>query len=263
MAYEPEKEKLDDFINIIGKPDEEYILRGKLKALYVRSGYQCAFKDCEELLMIEETDISRVCHIREVDPTSYRYDPNLDESEYNDVSNLILLCLKHHMQVDYERCSVERLRQMKEISEGRVYGYLNSADGRLFDKKIDEIFEKYDFEKMLARRTIARICQETKSTFLMKFCSKLQDVRDDISRLLKDDCALDMPEGIQYKFTVFLMMITLLEKRLHSYNKGLCIDDTESLSKNISERLDTIQQIVDDIDKEYNVLCRLRYIGWG
>jgi hypothetical protein len=99
------------------------------------SGNRCAYPGCRKVLIAPETErgravfIGELAHICGERPGSARYDPRMIDSERNDASNLILLCLEHHTVVDArpEEYSVERLRSMKAAHEAWVHARLSEA----------------------------------------------------------------------------------------------------------------------------------------
>ncbi len=96
-----------------------------LRSLLQKSGNRCAFPGCPELLTLNETEtdetiiLSNVAHIvaRSKDGPRGQFSLPLDQRDLE--NNLILLCTKHHLEVDNNpyTFSVERLRGFKEIHE--------------------------------------------------------------------------------------------------------------------------------------------------
>lgn len=90
-----------------------------LKALFARSGNQCAFPGCTHLLfeLIDNQDMvwGEVCHIEAASEKGPRYNPNSTDEERRSYKNLIVLCFDHHKIIDqlHHQYSVECLRQMK------------------------------------------------------------------------------------------------------------------------------------------------------
>ena len=102
-----------------------------LKALFARSGNQCAFPGCTQPLMSKQNNfIAQVCHIEAANERGERYNPNSTDEKRRSYENLIILCYPHHVETnDVNEYPVERLRQIKYEHE------------QLFEKndfKIDE-----------------------------------------------------------------------------------------------------------------------------
>lgn len=70
-----------------------------LRALFARSGNQCAFPDCEHELIDEDDNfVGQVCHIEAAAEGGERFNPNMTNEERRQASNLLLLCYKHHVK---------------------------------------------------------------------------------------------------------------------------------------------------------------------
>jgi hypothetical protein len=94
-----------------------------IKKLFALSGNWCAFPDCTEKMIDESgTLIGQVCHICGDKPGSKRYDPAQTEAERQGLSNLILLCPKHHIVIDDDetRFPVSVIKQMKKRHEDKA-----------------------------------------------------------------------------------------------------------------------------------------------
>lgn len=91
-----------------------------IKALFAKSGNQCAFPGCSHPLVDDRNlFIAEVCHINSVSKKDARYDSSLSEDDLRKYDNLILLCHAHHKRVDSfeEEYSADKLRRMKEEHE--------------------------------------------------------------------------------------------------------------------------------------------------
>jgi len=96
--------------------------------LWVLAGGRCQYDGCNESLWRDDlrmADINGayIAHIIDVNPQTHRYDPVLSPKLAKDISNLMLLCSKHHRLIDYEEereHSVERLSLMKKQHEERI-----------------------------------------------------------------------------------------------------------------------------------------------
>ncbi len=86
------------------------------RELYIRSGNQCAFPDCDTVLMTRDgVMIGRICHIEAAMPDGKRFNPAMSNEERRSYANLLLLCGDHHTIIDdnAERFPVKKLREMK------------------------------------------------------------------------------------------------------------------------------------------------------
>jgi hypothetical protein len=90
-----------------------------IKLLFARSGNLCAFPKCSASLVVHETLVGEVCHIKGMRPGSARYDPRQANSERHAYANLILMCPTHHTVIDddEETYTVDRLHEIKTAHE--------------------------------------------------------------------------------------------------------------------------------------------------
>lgn len=101
----------------------------QLKVLLMRSGQLCAFDGCTELLWEtasnpedQDTVVFEIAHILAASPGGARYDDDQDDNERADISNLMLLCDRHHKVIDLQRAAypAQRLFEMKAKHEAAV-----------------------------------------------------------------------------------------------------------------------------------------------
>ncbi|WP_160063753.1 hypothetical protein [Psychromonas sp. L1A2] len=102
-----------------------------LRALFARSGNQCAFPGCTQPIMNNKNKfIGQVCHIEAAMTGGERFNEESYDEFRRSYENLLILCYPHHIETDdVEEYPVERLVQIKNEHE------------QLFEKdnfKIDE-----------------------------------------------------------------------------------------------------------------------------
>ena len=91
-----------------------------LQALYLKSGNQCAFPGCEQVMQINETRSGQVCHIEDALPGG-RWNSARTNEENRREANLILLCYQHHkITDDVDSYPTEELIRMKRMHEHRI-----------------------------------------------------------------------------------------------------------------------------------------------
>lgn len=96
--------------------------------LWLLAGGRCQYEGCNEPLWRDELTMAEmnaafIAHIIDVNPQTHRYDPVLSKKLAIDISNLMLLCHKHHRLIDYEEereHTVQRLTRMKLQHESRI-----------------------------------------------------------------------------------------------------------------------------------------------
>jgi hypothetical protein len=93
-----------------------------LKKLFGLSGNQCSFPGCTATMVDKDAAVmSNICHIEAVSEKGKRYNPNMSKAERNDYPNLILLCHKHHYEIDHnDNYTVEKLKAMKSEHEEKM-----------------------------------------------------------------------------------------------------------------------------------------------
>ncbi len=99
-----------------------------LRALFARSGNQCAFPGCTQPIMNNKNKfIGQVCHVEAALTGGERYNAASNDEFRRSYANLLILCYPHHIETDdVDEYSVERLVQIKNEHE--------------------QIFEKDDFK---------------------------------------------------------------------------------------------------------------------
>lgn len=86
-----------------------------LRALFARSGNQCAFPGCTHpLVNADNLFIAQVCHIEAASRGGERFNLDSDDEYRRSYENLILLCYPHHIETDdVDQYPVEKLKEMK------------------------------------------------------------------------------------------------------------------------------------------------------
>jgi len=102
-----------------------------LRALFARSGNQCAFPGCTQPIMNNKNKfIGQVCHIEAAMTGGERFNDESDDEFRRSYENLLILCYPHHIETDdVDEYPVKTLIQIKNEHE------------QLFEKddfKIDE-----------------------------------------------------------------------------------------------------------------------------
>ena len=94
-----------------------------IKRLFTRSQNECAMPKCTAFIIIEDTVVGEVCHIKARRKNGPRYDSELTLKQRNDFPNLILLCPTCHKLVDADEntYTVELLTDIKTIHEKKGF----------------------------------------------------------------------------------------------------------------------------------------------
>lgn len=90
-----------------------------MKRLFGMSRNQCALLDCKSPVIIGDTVVGEICHIRAGRNGGPRFDPSLTPEQRDEFQNLILLCGTCHTLVDAspDEYSTEWLQAVKQTHE--------------------------------------------------------------------------------------------------------------------------------------------------
>lgn len=94
------------------------------RELFLYSGNQCAFPGCmKPLLNNQGSYVAEIAHIEGVGASSARHNKNLSTEDLRAVSNLMLMCPNHHVEIDDKKrvgeFTVEALLEMKAKHESK------------------------------------------------------------------------------------------------------------------------------------------------
>ena len=86
-----------------------------LKLLYVRSGNECAYPDCQHPIFNDNgLYIAQLCHINAANEGGERYDSKESDEERRSPDNLLFMCHRHHKETDDEEIfTTDILRELK------------------------------------------------------------------------------------------------------------------------------------------------------
>lgn len=92
-----------------------------LRELFLKSGNQCAFPGCTEIMMNSEgVFIGQTCHIEAAERGGERFNEAMTNEQRRSFANLMLMCYPHHCVTnDVDKYPVDRLKQMKADHEAR------------------------------------------------------------------------------------------------------------------------------------------------
>lgn len=131
----------------MGKDARRYT-RQTIKKLFALSGNLCAFPSCNKVLVNRNNaKDSQICHIEAASEGKKRYNPQMTDIDRADYSNLILLCMQHHDEIDtVNKYTVDVLKKMKSDHEAIQ---LNKAVQRNPSMLINAInaISSFDFEE--------------------------------------------------------------------------------------------------------------------
>lgn len=90
-----------------------------IKRLFARSQNQCAMPKCTSPIIIGDTVVGEICHIRARRKNGPRYDATMTAAQRDDYANLLLLCRTCHKLIDSNRktFTIELLTDIKQSHE--------------------------------------------------------------------------------------------------------------------------------------------------
>ena len=123
------RERTDDEVKRLA-PKQEV-----LRELYIKSGNECAYPGCHNVLVDENGKfVGEVCHIEAAMPGGERFNPNMTNEERRSFGNLMLMCHHHHVVTDdVKKYNVEKLKEMKRNHEAKYSGIIGQMMNSITD----------------------------------------------------------------------------------------------------------------------------------
>ena len=106
-----------------------------MRELYIKSGNECAYPGCHNVLVDENGKfVGEVCHIEAAMPGGERFNPNMTNEERRSFGNLMLMCHHHHVVTDdVKKYNVEKLKEMKRNHEAKYSGIIGQMMNSITD----------------------------------------------------------------------------------------------------------------------------------
>ncbi|GAB4532355.1 MAG: hypothetical protein Tsb0014_16750 [Pleurocapsa sp.] len=181
-----------------------------LRALFARSGNQCAFPGCTQSLINQKNQfIGQVCHIEAAMEGGERYNPNSSDEDRRSYENLLILCYPHHIETnDVNEYPVSRLKQIKNEHE--------------------QLFEKSDFK--IGESELAKLSYEMNKYWSdIERLNKIDHIFLDSGLVMEIDGQNSFFEVIKSAYDTVENIDTLLES-LHDSDRALIDDFTQLLA---------------------------------
>ena len=107
-----------------------------LKALFAKSGNECAFPGCTQpLINYKKQFVGQLCHIEGALPGGERYNPNQTDEDRRSYNNLLLMCYPHHIETkDVNEFPVASLKKIKSDHEAKFENNNFMIDEKAFLK---------------------------------------------------------------------------------------------------------------------------------
>lgn len=106
-----------------------------LRELFLKSGNQCAFPGCCNVMMDEMGNfIGQICHIEAAEEGGERFNPNMTNEERRAFDNLMLMCYEHHIVTNnVSEYPASKLKKMKKDHEDRFSGIIQKMSNSITD----------------------------------------------------------------------------------------------------------------------------------
>lgn len=163
-----------------------------LRELYLLSGNNCAIPACKGVIIdANGVVVGQVCHIEAASPEGPRFNVGQTDEERRALSNLVLICAGHHLQIDSKKnekeWTVVKLKQAKADHERKFKGVGNSLQQAFRKRYVDSTDELVPnvaksftkFERLLPYCKIEAEDRPKRSAQIRVFVEKLAKVPDD------------------------------------------------------------------------------------
>ena len=110
-------------------------LKNTLRELFLKSGNECAFPDCHNLMMNNNGEfIGQICHIEAAAEQGERFNRLQTNEDRRSFDNLMLMCYEHHTVTNnVEIYTVSILRRMKSTHESKFSDILTKMRDSIID----------------------------------------------------------------------------------------------------------------------------------
>lgn len=199
-----------------------------LRELYIKSGNECAYPGCHNVLVDENGKfVGEVCHIEAAMPGGERFNPNMTNEDRRSFGNLMLMCHHHHVVTDdVEKYNVEKLKEMKRNHEAKYSGIIGQMMNSITDYGMSLEYTPCCNCKKISRILDWGLTDEENAAVLDKHLQKLLDLPIETRQLLgimvmrsyKDHCGCIVPiheveKATGLKPESIIQNIEILERR--------------------------------------------------
>ena len=164
--------------------------------LWVMSGGRCEYEGCNKALWRDDLTLTKmnrgyIAHIVADSPGGPRGQEGLSEKLSKDISNLMLMCDKHHSLIDKEQVEehpVERLKEMKRIHENRIEINTSIKEEKqsevlLYGANIGSHSTSVDFQKAVLAMTPNKYPASAEGINLSMSNSSFEDKEDEFWKI--------------------------------------------------------------------------------
>ena len=142
-----------------------------IRLLLVKSGNQCAFENCTDVIFSDAGNlVGECCHIEAALPGGERFNENQSNEERRSFENLIFLCHKHHIETnDTNAFTTKRLKEIKQTHHDRF----SENQVSINPKYIDAVTDKFDLLSSNVEETLKTLKEvKTKQDSILELFNK-------------------------------------------------------------------------------------------
>lgn len=162
-----------------------------LRELYLLSGNRCAMTGCKNVIIDDKgAVIGQVCHIEAAMPDGPRFNPLQTNDERRAISNLVLICAGHHIQIDSVKHEnewpLEKVRRLKAEHEAKFKAIPGSLEQR-FTQQFTDSTDSLDptdpgafieFEKLGSEYRLAGAEKKQRAKETREYLKKMAKIPD-------------------------------------------------------------------------------------
>ena len=152
-----------------------------IRELFVKSGNECAFPECGHRIIDENgVFIAQICHIEAAEKRGQRFNENMTNESRRHVSNLMLMCHKHHKITDnVDLYPVDRLQEMKRRHEAR---FTNAVE-TIYKSIVDEMTTLVPAVPQTLARYIAVLETPSHEQVDKSLCNSISELVSNLQKL--------------------------------------------------------------------------------
>lgn len=230
-----------------------------LRELFLKSGNQCAFPGCCNLMVDEQGNfIGQVCHIEAAEVGGERFNPNMTNEERRAFDNLMLMCYEHHVVTnDVSKYTVAELKRMKKAHEDKFSNIIHKMLNTVVDYGKTHDYSKTNMCKKLSD-VLRYGCTEEENTENSKILNGLLEKLFNLP--IETRTLLSIMVNRSYKNEFRECCVPLHEIELTTGKDWLYILRQVEILKR--------RNILSDIDADefgcpYSILCADNNTGWS
>lgn len=226
-----------------------------LRELYLKSGNQCAFPSCREVMINSQGQfVGQICHIEAAMESGERFNPNQTNEERRAFSNLMLLCRNHHgVTNDVRRYTVEIMKQMKTNHEAIFTD--------IVEKILETIVDHTDLKEVMLAQSLEKM------NIVLKWNLPSKELKESLDEL--NEFAIRLKKVPLSTRRLLVIMVNRGKPKSFSHGLEVYLPEIEKVTglrpHQIIEHLNILYKygmVKGDWEDSHAVLCALKS-GWS